>query len=118
MKAIFQCGDFTLHSGQKSAWKIECDSLTQDDWEGLARIASERLPPFGSVDGVPRGGIPFAKAMEKYITPGSAIVLICEDVVTTGASIEKHRAGRSPVAGVVVFARGKVPDWVTPLFQM
>jgi orotate phosphoribosyltransferase len=123
---LFQTGDFTLSSGAKSNWKIECDALTPDDWAGLAAIASARVPPFGYVTGVPRGGLLFAAAMEKYRTEGLGTWLICEDVVTTGGSMERFKKvlGTEPVSagqeviGVVAFARGPVPAWVVPLFTL
>ena len=116
---LFQLGDFVLHSGRRSWWKIECDALTSDDWEALALMAAEILPPFGFVCGVPRGGIPFAKALNKYVSEGSRLTLIAEDVVTTGESLLNFREQLGEhVVGVCVFARGKCPEWVTPLFQM
>jgi orotate phosphoribosyltransferase len=115
---LFQLGDFTLHSGAKSKWKIECDALTSADWEALAQIASEILPPFGYVEGVPCGGIPFAIALRKHITPDSITLLIAEDVTTTGASLNRYRDGRAMTVGVVAFCRGVCPEWVTPLFVM
>jgi orotate phosphoribosyltransferase len=121
--ALFQLGDFTLRSGAQSAWKIECDALTPDDWAALARMAFEILPPFCTAAGVPRGGVPFAKALEHYST-GNGIhpVLVAEDVCTTGGSMEKFRADLTTkteggVIGVCVFARQRMwPDWVRPLF--
>jgi orotate phosphoribosyltransferase len=122
---LFQYGDFTLHSGAKSKWKIECDALTKEDWDGLAQMAYEKirhlgLGGFGAVEGVPRGGIPFAEAMKKYITTGHKTLLICEDVVTTGSSMKAQldKCGVTDVLGVAVFARGVVPSWVVPVFQM
>lgn len=114
---LFQLGNFTLHSGAKSDWKIECDALTAEDWEALARIAVERIPPFGKVEGVPRGGFPFQDALSKYATPGLETLLIAEDVTTTGDSMEKTRNGRDAI-GVVVFCRGHCPEWVIPLFTL
>lgn len=126
--SLFRLGEFTLASGQPSRWKIDCDGLTADDWQALAAMAVEVLPPFRCVHGVPRGGLPFAAALERYITARpSDPVLIAEDVVTTGRSMERYVAGLihswHPDAyervGVCVFARGSVvPSWVTPLFQM
>lgn len=120
---IFQVGSFTLASGAKSNWKIECGSLTKADWAGLAAMAAEILPPFREVRGVPRGGVPFADALRRYVTQGP--VLVAEDVVTTGGSMERFAAaecgnwpGSPERIGVCVFARGPVPDWVTPLFRM
>lgn len=114
--SLFQLGDFTLASGASSKWKIECDAITPEEWDALALMASEILPPFGSVEGVLRGGIPFANALRKYVTEGP--LLIAEDVVTTGGSMERFREGWGDVIGVAVFSRGHHPEWVTPLFVM
>ncbi len=78
-------------------------------------MASEILPDFGDVEGVPRGGINFAHALRKYATTGP--LLIAEDVVTTGGSMERFRNGRD-ATGVAIFSRGSHPDWVKPLFVM
>lgn len=131
---LFQRGDFTLRSGARSGWKIECDALTEGDWEALALIATELVQPFGYVFGVPRGGVPFAKALERYCRPEVHTVLIAEDVVTTGGSITRYvdelkTTGKWPTSmmgmrvmpsliGVAVFARGYYPVWVQPLFRM
>jgi hypothetical protein len=112
---LFQPGAYSLHSGGQSPYKIECDALTDSDWAGLAVIAVERLPAFGSVEGVPRGGLPFAKALAPHATSGP--LLIAEDVTTTGASLEVHRAGRNAI-GVVAFARSGCPAWVTPIWSL
>jgi orotate phosphoribosyltransferase len=125
MPSLFQYGTFTLASGQKSHWKIECDSLTPEDWEALAVMAAERLMPFGGVVGVPRGGLPFATALAAHVTPGVRRLLVAEDVLTTGGSIERFLEANpvqgglyDHVQGVCVFARGPCPAWVMPLFQM
>lgn len=117
--SLFQTGDFSLHSGARSIWKIECDALTPEDWRALAAMAAEILPPFGCVVGVPRGGLPFADALTQYVSP-SPLLLIADDVLTTGASMEEMLAAHDssgPVIGVCVFARGPAPEWVTPLFR-
>lgn len=121
---LFQRGDFTLHSGAKSKWKVECDALTDEDWEGLAAIAVERMPKFSTAIGVPRGGLPFARALDKYRDASVDRVLIAEDVTTTGSSMEAIRmkvATELPdkeIVGVVAFCRGRCPDWVTPLWVL
>ncbi len=125
---LFQAGDFTLASGAAAKWKIECDVLTPADWEGLATIAAEILPPFSAVSGVPRGGLPFARALHKFTVLGADTLLIAEDVVTTGGSVERYlrQVRNDPlietptrIIGVCVFARGpSCPAWVTPLFRI
>lgn len=114
---IFKAGDFTSHSGLPLSWKIDLDDLTWQDWETLARMASERLPPFGRVEGVPIGGMRFAEMLRDYTHPAYELLLIADDVLTTGASMEAHK-GERLAQGVVVFARGPVPFWVTPLFSL
>lgn len=110
---LFNSGNFTLHSGQQSSFKIDCDALTTADLEALACFAVGFLPPFGSVEGVPTGGLSLAAALKPYATEGP--LLIVDDVLTTGASMEEHRDSREAI-GLVIFARGQVPAWVTPLF--
>lgn len=125
MTALFQRGSFTLASGRSSSWKIECDALTLDDWAGLAAMAVEAFGAPGPVFGVPRGGVPFAKALRLYPTRLGPTWIV-DDVLTTGGSMERHRSdicatagvSVSDVVGVVVFARGTPPPWVHALFQM
>lgn len=115
MKNLFQVGDFTLSSGARSSWKIECDALTPDDWQGLAHIAMEIIcPKFGYVSYVPNGGKSLADAMRRYAERGSVTPLLCEDVGTTFASMEKRRKelGATRIIGLVAFARAEPPEWV------
>lgn len=117
--ALFQRGNFTLHSGQESTWKIECDSLTDEDWETLAAMIAEKQK-FSHVIGVPRGGIKLAQALVKYCSPGKNYPrLVVDDVLTTGNSL-KEVMSLEPVkpVGWVVFARGPLPEGVHALFQM
>lgn len=115
---LFQTGDFTLASGQKSTWKIECDALTPEDWAGLAAMAVQFLPAFGAVLGVPRGGLPLARALERYATVGKTLVV--DDVWTTGGSMKRFIAERNleEYFGLVAFARNPPQSWVTALFTM
>lgn len=64
---------------------------------------------------MPRGGLRLAEALKLYVTEGA--LLIVDDVLTTGASMEEFRNGREAL-GAVIFARGHCPSWVVPLFQM
>ena len=77
---LFQLGKFTSHAGNELDWKIECDALTDEDWECLAKMISERTQ-FGSVYGIPRGGTKLAKALEKYITPKNPVRLVVDDEI-------------------------------------
>jgi orotate phosphoribosyltransferase len=126
---LFQLGDFILRSGKKAKWKIDCDALTKEDWEGLAAMAVDILPPFAFAWGVPRGGLPFADALNKYGTNRyDHPLLIAEDVCTTGGSMSRCLSELaksrnetlvcgSNVIGVCVFAREPSwPSWVKPLF--
>lgn len=117
--ALFQRGSFTLASGAASDFKIECDALTDEDWRTLAYLLAQRLPVFGRVEGVPRGGLRLAEAMRPFQIPTSGNICVVDDVWTTGGSW--HRFAEqidAPTFGAVVFARGPLPDNVTALFQM
>lgn len=121
--SLFELKDFTMHSGGTGKYKIECDTLTEDDWETLAYIVSEKLQ-FRKVVGIPTGGETFAKALRKYEKEDSDVILIADDVLTTGRSMEGKRVSillanyDCAVVGVVAFARGECPYWVKPIFQM
>ncbi len=118
--SLFQQQNIILHSGQLSDFKIECDDLTYRDIETLAYLISKRLK-FFSVFGVPNGGLKIAKVLEPYRSTDSHFpVLVVDDVLTTGNSMNQfvidHHI-KNPI-GVVLFSRGKCPDWITPIFQM
>jgi orotate phosphoribosyltransferase len=117
---LFQLGDFVLSSGVESRWKLECDALTEVDWTALAAMVRQMVGRFGKVIGVPTGGLKLAAALKPFEMIAGP-TLIVDDVLTTGASMEKMRdmslEGPTHV-GVVVFARGQCPYWVKPLFQM
>jgi hypoxanthine phosphoribosyltransferase len=117
---LFQKKEITLHSGDVSYFKIECDALTDGDIETLAYIISRKYT-FYDVVGIPRGGIRIANALQKYASNSPLkILLIVDDVLTTGKSMEKAREmfGNVLSQGVVLFARGKCPKWVEPIFNM
>lgn len=115
--SLFSLGKFILPDKRTTHFKIECDVLTMTDWRALARLAAEILPPFSVVEGVPRGGMDFADALDQYATPGVSRVLIADDVWVSGLSMDRHRAGRDAI-GVVAFARNPVDSWVKSLFTM
>lgn len=130
--SLFQKADTILSSGGQSDFKIECDFLTDDDIECLAYMIKQRMR-FREVVGVKgRGGtnlgngIRLQNALQKYCGNGENLpTLICDDVLTTGKSMEatkeeyKKNTGNHNVIGCVLFSRyeyEKRRDWIYPLF--
>jgi orotate phosphoribosyltransferase len=119
---LFQSGNFKLHSGRESTFKIDCEALTDEDWKTLAALVASKLQ-FGEVIGIPTGGLKFAHylAVHSYPRWEGKPTLIVDDVLTTGKSLVEQREKLPEdayVVGIVLFARGKCPPWVFPLFQM
>lgn len=115
---LFGIGAYTLHSGQLTNFKIDCDALTDEDIAACAMLIADLVPPFGHVEGVPTGGDRLAEALQKYVADGVDQLLIVDDVMTTGASMEQYRAGREAY-GAVIFSRASDwPSWIRPLFVM
>lgn len=127
MPSLFQLGDFTLNSGARSKWKLECDSLTADDWRALAEMVRQLVGPFSSVEGVPRGGLMLAAALKPFSGMNGPHLLV-DDVLTTGGSMERAKAKElatpyytqngANIVGAVVFARGQRPTWIKAIFEM
>lgn len=112
---IFKREEFTAHSGRTLPWKLDADGLEQGDLRTLAWIAVQHLPKFGTVEGVPRGGLSLAALLRAYTTQGAGL-LIVDDVMTTGGSLEEHRDGRKAM-GLVIFNRSGVKlSWVHSMF--
>ena len=110
---MFKLGMFRSHSGKTLPFKIECDDLSNEDWECLAWIVTNNVRPFGSVEGIPRGGEYLANVLQQYVTKGP--LLIVDDVYTTGKSMEEQRNKRN-AKGAVIFARTTPPDWIKAVF--
>lgn len=121
-KHLLQTGNFVLHSGIKSKFKIDCDALTDEDIETIATIIAEKLE-FSHVVGIPNGGLRLAKVLEKY-KENIGAVLIVDDVLTTGNSmIEQYKKEKAnnkgkDIVGIVMLARGECPFWVTPISEL
>jgi orotate phosphoribosyltransferase len=119
--SLFEFGDFTLRSGRTSKYKINCDALTDGDWRTLASMLAERVPTFNRVIGIPTGGNKLAEMMLPHRTNAPHLpLLIVDDVLTSGESMREYRRlyQDEEVVGAVIFARGRCPHWVTPLFIM
>jgi len=116
---LFQSGKFISHSGRELGWKIECDALTNEDWDTIVGLVTARFR-FRWVYGVATGGWRFAKLLEPYESglPSDPVLLV-DDVLTTGTSMEwMNDFTGLKVIGVVLFARGHCPEWITPIFQL
>jgi hypothetical protein len=114
---LFDLSEFVGNSGNVLPWRVECDALTDADWEALAFMAVSLLPPFHTVEGVPRGGLPFADALREHCTTDGKTLLIADDVCTTGGSLTRHRANR-PSWCVVAFARGPLPPLTAAVWKL
>ena len=122
---LFEVGDFVSHAGNKLAWKIECDAMRPEWWDGVARMIMDyQTEPFSKVVGIPRGGLPLQYAMEKYVTPGDHPWMVVDDVYTTGTSFREFCTTNQTMFAYkwCIFARKPIisdePHDVRALFTM
>ena len=115
---LFQFGWFVSSSGLQLPWKFDCDALSDGSIEAIARLIAGKFA-FGSVYGVPKGGLRLQCALEKHLTRGYGL-LIVDDVLTTGRSMNeaKARLTTEDAIGVVILARGECPNWVWPILRV
>lgn len=93
---LFVKETFQAHSGDELHWKVECDALTEEDWDCLAYMGSTLMPSFSRAVGVPSGGVPFADALNNYSVQSAEQWLIVDDVWTTGSSIAEFKTQFMP----------------------
>ena len=118
--SLFQVKSFVGAAGSVLPWRIECDALTDEDWETIAAIASPKIPAFGAAVGVPTGGHKLAIAVGRYRRTDDGPFLIVDDVWTTGASMNRMAGSLIPGRqwhGFVAFARGPLPPHVRCFMQ-
>ena len=120
---LFQKKTFTSHSGLELKWKIECDAISDAEWDCFATMIMDyQTEPFSRVVGIPRGGLPLQHALEQYITKGDHPWLVCDDVYTTGTSFREFCTTKDTMWAHkwVVFARKPIPknDGIKALFTM
>lgn len=116
---LIQYGKFKSHSGLDLNWKIDCDALSNNDIKAIATIIRKKFI-YGKVIGIPRGGLKLAAELLPYernllIDP----LLIVDDVLTTGKSMEEFREKyvHKNIIGVVIFSRTlNIPNWIHPIF--
>lgn len=126
---MFITKPFISHSGISLDWKIDCDSLTDADWACMAKVATNGLK-FKRVIGIPHGGLKFAEALKPYTDSKASMILIVDDVLTTGGSMikmfdkvvqeEYAKTKQSPyVSGLVLFCRAdRYPSWIQSVFYL
>jgi len=120
MNSLLLLESFISHSGKKLDFKIECDFLTDADLNVFAHIILKKYN-FSNVIGIPRGGVRLSNLLKHHQNSESKHILIVDDVLTTGDSMEKMRSkfiDKSNIKGVVMFSRGKTPNWIDPIFQL
>ena len=115
-RLLFEWGKFIGAGGGELNWKIECNALTDDDWQCIANVAAPKLGNFSSIHGVPTGGFPLERALRLFITPDGP-PLIVDDVWTTGKSLSYFAKGGQGWHSFVLFARGELPRNVTAFFK-
>ncbi len=120
----------TLHSGDESHWEVKGELMFADPHIKFSVLASwdKALQSFGvprpfHFAGIPNGGLAWAEAMQqgRYRPEDTAsieeakTVIIVDDVVTTGKSIEDFRKTLPPHVSIldlpilVVVRRGAIP---------
>ena len=123
---LFQYGDFKSHAGLSLRWKIECDGISDKEWECISEmILDYEKRPFFKAIGIPRGGEPLARKLDKYASNNSDdSVLVVDDVYTTGTSFKNYISQigydypYNNFIKWVVFARQATKDNINALFTM
>ena len=109
--ALFKWGRFKSAAGLLLDYKIECETLTEDDWHCIAQAARKILPRYGTVYSVPTGGDLLTLRLFAHRDKRSKTPLVVDDVWTTGASmfntVRQHKL--DDWIGFVAFARGPLP---------
>ncbi len=119
---MFKWGKFTSHSGLELFWKICCEHHTDEDWACIAELIASRVK-FRRVLGIPTGADKLAALLHPRCDGDARDILIVDDVLTTGDSLRQMRQklrdeGEANIVGIVVYARGPCPWWVTPIFGL
>ncbi len=120
---LFQDVDIIGHAGGKLTWKIECDALSDAEWQVLANlILHYEKRPFRVAIGIPTGATALGNILNRHATGERRDpVLVVDDVYTTGTSFrefkEKNYADEHIIQWVC-FARKPTTSDVNALFTM
>lgn len=124
---LLRLGNYVLHNGSKSRYKICCDVFSDSDWNVAATLIRAIVGPFRSVEGIPNGGTKLEEILKHYVDDRKeGPHLVVDDVYTSGQSMEtakdlyktKFDTLNYCVAGAVLFSRGPAPYWISPVFQL
>ena len=121
--SLFRAGIFKLFSGRSSDWAVNCDDLTDDDWDCIRNLILERHPNFSTVVGMTKNGKLLADLLNPFTTTGD--VLLVDDVLNINLMQTQRLWYRTrmsyhsrEVSGYVVFACMPCPSWVRALWQL
>lgn len=125
---LFRWGGFRTSTGHKMPFEINCDALTHEDILCIANVIAAKTT-FKAVYSVPTGGNRLGVALQQFRDgDGADRILIVDDVLTTGKSIESEkrrvterleRMGvefTGEIVGWVIFARTQPADWINAIF--
>lgn len=120
---LFKFGKFISTSGVELDFKIECDVLSNEDWDCISQLVLKMYPyRFSKVLGVPTGGQPLEDKLKSYETGlEDDPVLIVDDVWTTGNSMRDFVKDQGIIKwkGIVVFNRSMyLPTNVMSVFDL
>lgn len=118
---LIKHGSFVSHSGLTLPFKIDADALDDESIDNIAQVLIARLPTFGPVLGIPRGGLRLAAAIRRCrVGSWDDPVLIVDDVASTWASMEEARLSHPDAVGAVIFDRSTIrrPAWCSALFTV
>lgn len=118
---LIKHGSFVSHSGLTLPFKIDADALDDESIDNIAQVLIARLPTFGPVLGIPRGGLRLAAAIRRCrVGSWDDPVLIVDNVASTWASMEEARLSHPDAVGAVIFDRSTIrrPAWCSALFTV
>lgn len=103
-----------------STFLIDGAELTDDDLGTLAQRVAD-IVSFNVVVGIPKSGLRFADKLRQFCDPLAKHTLVVDDILTGADSllqeIKVQEQIATKVTGLVIFAKGKCPKNVVPLFQ-